>query len=69
MTKWTKNIPAPNPGNGYYTIILDREVSQNDIRNMKLDLMPGFRFTWSYDKQIEQEAKYVNDGITKEFVR
>jgi len=69
VTNWTKNITAPNPKNGYYYIGHVRTVHRDDIKRMKLDLMPGFRLTWKYNEQIETEAKYVNDGTAKEFVR
>ena len=65
LTHWSKNITAP--GSTYY-IKLDRKVSQDEIRNMKLDKMPGFRFTWNYDKQAQPEAKYYKVK-TKEFVK
>ena len=66
---WSKNITAPRPSYGYYFISLDREVSQDDITNMKLEMMPGFRFSWSYNTKIEPEDIYGNDDTTKEFVR
>ena len=69
MTNWTKNISAPNPKYGYYWITLDREVSRDDIRSMKLDQMPGFRFTWNYNKQEKSKAIYNKVTTTKEFVR
>ena len=57
------------PSRDYYHIRLDRKVSADDIRNMDLDLMPGFRFTWKYDKHVKPEAKYSDEDKTKQFVR
>ena len=55
LTHWRKNISVSS---SYYNIILDRKVSANDIDNMDLDVMPGFRFTWNYDKNVEPWTKY-----------
>ena len=54
---------------GYNSIELNRKVSKDYIQNMDFDMMPGFRFSWNYNKHLEQEAKYINDDRTKEFVR
>ena len=69
VTNWTKYITAPDLENYYFSIRLVRKLSQDVIKNMKLDLMPGFRFTWNYNKLIEQDATFIIDGTTKEFVR
>ena len=65
----SKNITAPNPKLGLYLVKLDRKMSQDVIRKMEIDTMPGFRFTWKYNLQIEPEARYANDATTKEFVK
>ena len=31
--------------------------------------MPGSRFSWKYNKQLEAEAKYDNENINKDFLR
>ena len=36
---------------------------------MDIDMMPGFRLTWNYNKHIEPEAKYSSWTVTKQFVR
>ena len=64
---WSKNITALK--GGYCGIQLDRKVSKDEIRDMKLDMMPGFRFTWNYDKHLEPEAYYRNEVKTTEFVK
>ena len=65
LTHWSKNITPP----GYKYILLDREVSQEDITNVKREMMPGFRFSWNYNIKIEPEDRYSNDYTTREFVR
>ena len=54
---------------GDYHIKLDRSVSQDYIKNMNIDWMPGFRITWNYNKKIEAGTMFSNDDRTKEFVR
>ena len=56
LTHWRKNITAPT---NYYSIQLIRRASQDEIRNMSLDMMPGFRLTWKYNKHIQPEAKDI----------
>ena len=59
----------------YCGISLSRYVHfVEDLEAIKLDLMPGFRFSWWYNINgveftPEPERKYANDGITKQFVR
>ena len=65
QTHKSLNITAPSAS---YYFRLDRKVTQDDITNMKLDRMPGFRLSWKYDREIQPEA-FINSGTTKEFVR
>ena len=44
LTHWSKNVTAPT--SAYKRITLDRRVSADDIKNLDLDIMPGFRFIW-----------------------
>ena len=46
------------PFDDYYVIRLNRKVSDEDIRNIKQDKMPGFRFSWKYNKEVELWRKY-----------
>ena len=69
LTHYSKNITAPDPKLGFYSIFLYRKVSQDVIRKMENDTMPGFRFTWKYNLQIEPVARYAGDATTKEFVK
>ena len=73
LTHWSQNITAPTRDS--YFITLARKVSKDEIRNMKLDMMPGFRFTWNYDMDMDMdmdmqpEAKYINEVKTNEFIK
>ena len=37
-----------------------RRVSEDEINSVDLDMMPGFRLTWKYSKQLEPHSKYLN---------
>ena len=76
LTHWSKNITAPSTDEyPYYYLTFSREVSANDIdNNMDLDMMPGFIFTWNYNKHVEPEniySRYIygSKEPTKQFVR
>ena len=64
---WTKNITAPS--DNYYTTMLNRKVSHEELKSMDLDMMPGFRIVWEYNTPLENWAKFKDDGMTKQFVR
>ena len=67
LTHWSKNMTAPLEAS--YSISLVRKVLTNDLKNVKLENMPGFRFTWNYHKQMNPWSRYRNESITKNFVR
>ena len=50
------------PFDDYYVIRLNRKVSDEDIRNIKQDKMPGFRSLWKYDNEVELWTKYKTDN-------
>ena len=50
-----------------YIIFLDRKVTVEDIRNFKQDKMPGFRFTWKYNKEVEPWSRFK--GYNNQFTR
>ena len=66
LAYWSKNIT--DPFYDYY-IELVRKVAADDINNTDLDMMPGFRFTWSYNKHVEPWKKFSTEDKTKQFVR
>ena len=69
LTHLTKKITAPDEKLGRYYMRMNREVSADDISHMDLDMMPGFRLTWNYNKHVEAENTYSKSDRTKEFVR
>ena len=74
LTHWSKNITAPSTDEyPYYNLVFSRQVSADDImNNMDLDMMPGFRFTWNYNKYVEPEniySTYGSEEPSKQFVR
>ena len=66
LTHWSENITVPSTS---YRITLHRQVTEDDIDNLDLDMMPGFRFTWNYMKHVEPWAKFSNHKLIKQFVR
>ena len=41
-----------------------------DVETQKLDVMPGFRFSWWYSgAEVTPDNKYKDEEITKQFVR
>ena len=69
VTHWSKNIAYQKSAYLTYYILLKRKVSQELIRNAKLDKMPGFRFTWNYNTEILPDAPYINYITTEQFIR
>ena len=53
----------------YSSILFTRKASTLLIPFLSLNLMPGFKLTWNYNRKVDQEAKYIDDVTTKEFVR
>ena len=51
---------------------LYRDVNSDDFEQLKMDMMPGFRFTWWYTatgKEVKPDIKYKHHTFTKQFVR
>ena len=65
LKHWSRNVSMLSN----YAIKLDRKVSLDEIRNVELDVMPGFVLSWNYDKWIKPVAKYGGTGKIKAFVR
>ena len=67
-THTSENFTAPELWT--YYIRLERVVSAEDLRQLKLNLMPGFRVKWYYSgTEVESVAKYINKLKTMAFVR
>ena len=50
---------------------LQRDVEDEDVETQKLDVMPGFRFTWWYTgivAGVTPYDRYKNEKITRQFV-
>ena len=62
--------PAPPPVTQSRLLILKRDVSSDEVKTMKFDVMPGFRFIWWYSglEKITPDT-YTNDEISIQFVR
>ena len=50
-----------------YRIRLNRKVTYEDTRNIKQDKMPGFKFSWKYNKEVKMWTKYKTWNI--QFIR
>ena len=49
---------------------LSRDVSSEDVETQKLDVVPGFKFTWWYSgAEVTPDDKYKDEEMTKQFVR
>ena len=58
------------PPTGYKYMDLRRDVSSEDVESQKLDLMPGFRFTWWYTgAEVTPYNRHTDTEMTKQFVR
>ena len=50
-------------------VALNRKVPMEYLSILKKDFMPGFRLTWSFNKDLQQWPKFLKNWQTKEFVR
>ena len=58
------------PNSMYSYVSLERKVSAEEVNRQKLDLMPGFRFSWWYSGlEVTPDNKYKDDKVNKLFVR
>ena len=66
----TAYINFTSPKSFDYKVILSRDVSSGDVVSQKLDLMPGFRFSWWYSgMEVTPDNRYRHLDIAKQFVR
>ena len=62
-----KNFTPPGIGGYMY---LTQNVSSEDVETQRLDLMPGFRFSWWYSgAEVTPDNKYKDEELNKQFVR
>ena len=53
-----------------FLVTLDRRLlSDYNINNTNLNLMPGFQFSWQYDMEVEPEAAFRADALNIEYGR
>ena len=67
LTNWTTTHTPPS--HGQYEITLTRKVSREEINEMELSTMPGFRLTWKTQKQLSTYPANLNQAKTKNFIR
>ena len=72
LTSAYTNFTPPQPDSGYRQIIVVRDVTSEDIKRAKLNVMPGFRLSWWYtgaEVTPDHTNKDRRTDITKRFVR
>ena len=63
---WEKNIPIMHLNKGYYEDNYNFLISnQRDVSDETYDRMPGFRFTWNYNKQLVPDVIEKHSGSTR----
>ena len=67
LTHWNKSITGPF--DGQYYIEYDRKLTEEQLQNLKMEQMPGFKISWNYDLEVDPFPMFCNDSITKSFVR
>ena len=65
-THVTKNITGLFEYPKYF-IRLNRKVTDENIKNIKQDKMPGFRFSWKYSQEVDLWTKFntLNNQFTR----
>ena len=72
LTNIGKNYTVSDKDNGEgFDFSLRRSASLADVKKQRLDMMPGFKFSWYYSglDVVEPKAKYPEREDTKAFVR
>ena len=67
LTKYTKHITPPFKN--IYTLTLKRKVSEETLNNLLFDSVPGFKFKWNYDKNVDAEKLYENNYANLMFAK
>ena len=60
------NITGPKNS---YSFSLYRKVSKLELSSIKLRTMPGFKFKWFYNNNVEPDPEYVQTPVTAEFIK
>ena len=61
--------PPPPTYRDVGRLILDRDVTLEDVITQKLEKMPGFRFNWYFTGLDEEFNEYSDSSYNKNFVR
>ena len=62
------NFTPPSEYGRYMSLV--RDVSSDDVETQRLDVMPGFRFSWWYSgAEVTPDNKYKDNEMNKHFVR
>ena len=70
VTTLNRTITNPYPSYmKWYNINLKRKISEDNIKDIKMDVMPGFRFSWHYSDFFSPNPNYQSKDITIEFRR
>ena len=48
-----------------YVVVLNRRISKETTKNLKLDQMPGFQLTWKYENQMGLSIRHWNHEFTR----
>ena len=68
--QYFENITVkPDSDYNKISITLERIVPKDVMGNLSINDMPGFHIKWKYDRKLANQAKYGDEGLTKEFVR
>ena len=68
LEHFNKNITNPH-ASGWIWLNHNRDLTKDDIKSLDLKSMPGFRFTWKYDRKIRDWKKFENETFNKQFKR
>ena len=65
-----EGVPNYNAPDNYMSMSMIRDVSSDDVDQVKLDEMPGFRFSWWYTgAEVIPENKFVDEDNNNQFFR
>ena len=72
LTSASSNFTPPAADTySYRWIVLDRNL-KDDFKNIQIERMPGFRFSWYYsglDESVSPDSRYSNSEINRLFIQ
>ena len=72
LTSASSNFTPPAADtNSYRWIVLDRNL-KDDFKNIQIEKMPGYRFSWYYsglDESVSPDSRYSNSEINRLFIQ